>query len=315
MKPDTNPATPGNAWAQRPERSNLFWLRIMTWISLRLGRPAGRAVLRLIAGYFLLFAPAARRASRDYLRRVLGRPPSWRQQFRHFLAFAATIHDRVYLLNERFDLFDIRIEGRELIDQAVVHGKGVFLLGAHLGSFEVLRAVGRAQPGLRVAMVMYEENARKLNHMLAAINPRAAQDILPLGHLDSMLRVRERLDAGMLVGFLGDRSPGADARQPVEILGDTAWLPLGPLRMAAMLGRPVIFMSGLYKGGNRYDIRFQPLADFTDVPRNARAAAIDQALHSYAQRIESCCREAPDNWFNFFDFWAPPAPAQPTADQ
>ena len=48
-------------------------------------------------------------------------------------------------------------------------------MGAHLGSFEALRAIGRDQQGLRVAMLMYEQNARKLNATLAAINPRAMQ--------------------------------------------------------------------------------------------------------------------------------------------
>lgn len=33
-------------WTQRPERSNLPALRLMAWFSLRLGRPAGRLVLR-----------------------------------------------------------------------------------------------------------------------------------------------------------------------------------------------------------------------------------------------------------------------------
>ena len=32
-------------WAERPERSNLALLRLMTWLSLRLGRPFGDLVL------------------------------------------------------------------------------------------------------------------------------------------------------------------------------------------------------------------------------------------------------------------------------
>jgi len=308
MKPAPLPAA-RSEWAQHPERSNMFWLRVMTWISLRLGRRPARLVLVFIALYFLLFAAAARRASQAYLRRALGRPPGAGDLYRHFLSFASTIHDRVYLINERFDLFDIAIEGKELIDAVIARGAGVFLLGGHLGSFEVLRAVGRSQPGPRVAMAMYEENARQLNAMLAAINPRAAQDILPLGRIDSMLTIRDKLDAGQVVGILGDRSLHDEARQPVSLLGDTAWLPVGPLRMAAMLGRPVIFMSGLYLGGNRYRLRFQQLADFTDLPRSARSAAITQALADYAAMLEAACHRAPYNWFNFFDFWAPPAPA------
>lgn len=297
---------PQAEWANRPERTNMAMLRLMTWISLRLGRPAGRVVLHFITAYFLLLAPAARRSSRNYLRRALRREPSWRDLFQHFLCFASTIHDRVYLINDRFDLFDITVHGEASITEARAVGQGVLMMGVHLGSFEVIRSIGRNDAGLRVAMVMYEENARKLNAMLAAINPAAQQDIIPLGQIDSMLRVRDRLDDGSVVGILGDRTLGDDRVIPVRFLGADAPLPVGPFRLAAMLRRPVIFMVGLYLGGNRYEIYFEPLADFSQTPPAEREAAVEAAIVRYAAILERYCRSAPYNWFNFFDFWRAP---------
>lgn len=290
-------------WATRPERSNYATLRLMTWISLRLGRRVGRAVLVLISAYFLLFAPAARRASREWLGHALGRRPTASERFRHVFSFASTIHDRIYLVNDRFDLFDIRVHGGELVRAAVAGGQGVFLMGAHLGSFEVMRAIARQQPGMRVAMVMYEENAHKINDTLAAINPAARADIIPLGHLDSMLHLKERLDDGSLVGVLADRSLRDDPSQPVEFFGEPADFPVGPWRIAAMLKRPVILMVGLYRGGNRYDVHFEALADFSGATRENRAHLIHAAVECYAARLAHYAAEAPYNWFNFFDFW------------
>ena len=294
------------AWAHTPERSNLFLLRIMTWISLRLGRRVARGVLHLIAAYFLLFSPTSRRASRDYLRRALGRAPSWRDQYRHFFTFAATIHDRVYLVNRRFELFDFEVHGEAAMRRLLAPDKGMFLLGAHLGSFEVIRAIGRKEADLRVAMLMHEDNAKKINAMLAAINPEAVQDIIGLGHIDSMLKVGEHLDQGGVVGMLADRTPGKDTLYPVQLLGDEANLPGGPFRMAALLRRPVVFMTGLYLGGNRYAIHFETLADFSDVERGQRDAAVQAAITRYAALLDHYCRAAPYNWFNFFDFWQSP---------
>ncbi len=281
----------------------MLMLRIMTWISLRLGRRAGRVVLHLIAGYFLLFAPASRRASSNYLRRALGRPPHWRDLYRHFFTFAATIHDRVYLVNRRFELFDIEVHGEDTLRRLLAGGKGLFLMGAHLGSFEVIRALGRRDTDLRIAMVMHQDNAQKINAMLAAINPEAVQDIIGLGHIDSMLKVREHLDEGGVVGMLADRTPGNDTLHPVQILGANANFPSGPFRMAALLRRPVVFMTGLYLGGNRYAIHFDPLADFSTVAPGQRDAALEAAITRYAALLDQYCREAPYNWFNFFDFW------------
>lgn len=272
MSTDHHPAR--NEWAQREERSNRALLRIMVWISLRLGRTAGRMLLRAIAAYFVAFAPDARRASRSYLARAFGRPAGLADVFRHILAFASTIHDRIYLLNERFDLFDIRVKGGELVDAALAEGRGAFLMGAHLGSFEVIRALGRTRPGLRVAIMMYEENARNVNAILATVNPVAKHDVISLGRADSMLKARDYLDDGCMVGMLADRTVLRDDRDSLArcaFLGTEAAFPLGPLRMAAMLQRPVIFITGLYRGGNRYDVHFETLADFSQVPREARA--------------------------------------------
>ncbi len=299
-------------WLREQEKSNLAILKLMVWISLTFGRRAGRVVLHGIAAYYVLFAPRARRYSRAYLRRALGRWAGWTDGFRHVLSFASTIHDRIYLLNDRFDLFDIEVIGAEALHAALAQQPGALLIGAHLGSFEVLRAVGRGQAGLKVAMLMYEENARKINATLAAINPAANDDIIPLGRLDSLLQASAKLEQGYLVGMLADRGLGDDPTPQggflrgavdCEFLGKMAPLPLGPFRTAAMLRRPVFFMTGLYLGGNRYRIHFEPLADFSATPRGERDAAIRAAMHAYAGRLTHFCRIAPYNWFNFFDFW------------
>ena len=287
-------------------------VRLMTWISLRFGRRAGRCVLPLIVVYFLLLAAPARRASRIYLRRALGREPGWRDLYRHLHFFASTIHDRIYLINDRFDLFDIEVVGGELVTDLLATGRGAFLMGAHLGSFEVLRA-RRARRGLDVAMVMYEENARKVNAALAAVNPAARLDIIPLGRVESMLQVRQRLHDGAIVGILGDRTLGGDDTISVSFLGAPAALPTGPFR----IGRDAAAAGDLH--GRRLSRR-QSLPDplrsarglFRDASAERRDAALREAVERFAAVLERHCRAAPYNWFNFFDFWQPP-PATGTA--
>jgi len=305
------------AWTQRAERSNIPMMRFMTWLSLRLGRGLSRVVHAPASIYFMLFSPAACKASRAYLTRALGRPASWLDVWRHLVVFGATIHDRIYLLNDRFDLFDLRLHGEKMVGATLAEGRGAFLIGAHLGSFEVVRAIGRTQPDLRVAVTMYEDNARRINAILASINPAAKQDVIALGQVDSMLKVREYLDSGSMIGILADRTLLGDARDSVrwvDFLGKPAAFPLGPLHMAAMLKRPVIFMTGLYRGGNRYDIHFEKLADFSQVGLSERGAAVEAALARYVALLEQHCRAAPYNWFNYFDFWQT-EPAAETAPE
>ena len=299
----------GEDWSHTPERSNALALRVMSWIALTCGRRVARWVLHPITLYFVLFAPVPRRHSRRYLSRALGRPAGWRDVYRHLFTFTATILDRVYLLSGRMHLFDVSVHGEALIDATLAEGRGAFLVGAHIGSFEALRAIGQNRSGLRIAMVMYPDNARLNNHALRAIAPHYQPKIIALGQRDSMLAVRDWLDAGGLAGLLADRAlPGESQRAGsigVNFLGREASFSDGPFRLAALLRRRVVFMAGLYAGGNRYDVRFTALADFSQRAANpaAREQHIRDAVLAYAAQLESICREQPYNWFNFLDFW------------
>lgn len=303
---ETGADAPRAEWARKPERSNMLALRFMAWVSLRLGRTAARVLLRAVAAYFLVFSPAARRAASGWLQRaggLDGRKPGWRDLFRQFMSFASVVHDRIYLVNDQYGIFDITLHNHELTREMRAQGRGLMLMGAHMGSFEVLRSLGRQQPGLRVAMAMYRENAQKINQLLAAINPAAELNVVSLGQVDSMLQLHALLDADTIVGMMGDRSLGDEATRTIPFFGVPAAFPLGPFRMAAILRRPVIFMVGLYGGRNRYDIHFEKLADFSDVPAGSRQAHMEAAMDRYAMLLEKYGRLAPHNWFNFYDFW------------
>src|SRR5664279_2423591 len=311
MKSDSGAAATG--WAGQRERSNLPVLRFMRWCALAAGRRASRLLLHPAVLYFLLTSADLRRHSRRYLDRALGRHATSSDLYRHVFAFAATVLDRVYLLQERFDEFDVGVRGVEPVLEQLGQGIGVLACGAHVGSFEALRMIGHDK-GLRVAMIMYEDNARLLNDTLAAIAPRAELRTIALGRVDAMLAIRQWLDEGGVAGLLADRSlPGNAQRSKavaLDFLGAPALFPDGPFRLAAMLRRKVVFMAGLYRGGRDYDLRFVELADFSTLRGAGAAAAADRdaailaAMQRYVATLEALCREAPHNWFNFYDFWA-----------
>ena len=320
MKTSTD-ATAGNAgnagtaanvgWTAHEERSSLVWLRAMRSIAIGLGRPATRLLLAPIALYFMLTSGIARRESARYLARALGRPARALDVYRHFHAFASTLLDRVYFLQERFDQFAVRATGIETILVPFKRGDGALLFGAHVGSFEALRAIG-AEHGLKVAMIMYEDHSRLINETLAALAPKAHLHTIGLGKIDAMLSLRRWLDDGGVAGLLADRTlPVQSSRSRnvrVAFLGAPARFSDGPFRLAAMLRRKVIFMAGVYRGGREYELRFIEIADFSQTLAGAGAAerdiSIRAALERYVATLEALCREAPYNWFNFFDFWA-----------
>jgi predicted LPLAT superfamily acyltransferase len=162
-------------------------------------------------------------------------------------------------------------------------------------------------------MVMYPDNARMIHTVLQALAPDFKLGIIAIGRPGSTLAIRDALNAGGVVGILGDRSIGADGARAaagagmrsIPFLGVPATFSDGPLRLALVLKRRVFFMVGLYLGGNRYEVRIEPLADFTQPPASPqdREALMHEALRAYVAKLEALVREAPYNWFNFYDFW------------
>ncbi|MGI4746516.1 MAG: acyl-CoA synthetase [Janthinobacterium lividum] len=287
----------------RPERGGSSLCRLMLWVTLRFGWPVGQALLPLITAYFLATGSDARAASRTYLGRVLGRRPNLIDVARHFHSFASTTLDRVFLLSDRSDRYRITIEGEEVLARALALGRGCILLGAHVGSFEVLRSIGRHSP-MTVKVLMFRGNAGAATYLLEQLDPEFLNSVIEIGTPHAMLQVSESLARGELVGMLGDRAPHGEKTIPVEFLGAPALLPAGPLLVAAMLHAPVVLFHGVRTGPRRYLVGFEPFADEIVLPRGRRDAALQGWIQLYAGRIEALCRAYPFSWFNFHDVWA-----------
>jgi len=314
---DTAAAKQPADWSRTPERSNMAALRVICWIAIFCGRRAARLILHPICLYFLLFSPGPQRNIKRYLLRAVGPKAGWGDGYRLLHAFASTVLDRIYFLRGRLDLFDVRVTGTEPVEAEALSGRGAFLIGAHVGSFEALGACkyqSAEHPKLRAAMLMFPDNARQINAMLDAISlPERRPHVIALGRPSSMLALRDWLDTGGMAGLLADRTltgqegDGGQRGKSLELpfLGQPATFNDGPFRLAALLRRRVFFMAGLYVGGARYDVIFEPLADFSEriADPAERERRICSAVEAYVKRLESLCRTYPYNWFNFHDFW------------
>jgi predicted LPLAT superfamily acyltransferase len=290
-------------WMESGERGSIPLMRFMARLALRLGRRPARSLLVPICLYFVAFSDKSRSASRRYLSRVLGRDPGLTDVFRHYFTFASCVLDRVFLLHDRLELFEIDVHGEEIVLDLLRGGSGCFLFGAHFGSFEVVRAMGRRHRALDISMVMYEENARKIGSVLRAINPDIALDIVALGRPNSLIEVEDRLARGHVVGVLADRGLNGERQTRRTFLGSAAAFPEGPFRMSTILNCPVVLMFGVYRGGRKYDVYFEPLWNPPAGATGAGAAGCTAVLDRYVERLEQHCLAAPYNWFNFYDFW------------
>ncbi|HST45383.1 MAG TPA: acyltransferase [Luteimonas sp.] len=295
--------TPG--WKQRPEVGGRAAVKLIHAVTRLGGRSLGRLVLPPIALYFYLRRGAERRASRDYLTRVLGRPARAVEVIRHIGTFAATILDRVFLLSESTRRFDVSVHGLDGLHAQLDQGRGLLLFGSHLGSFEVLRVLARKRPETVIRVVLDKAHSPAVTQLLEDLNPEVAATVIDAGQegMAIMLEIQQAAQQGALIALLVDRTQPGEPAARVPFLGAPADFPVSPWLIAAVLRLPVSLAFGLYRGGNRYDLLFEPFSDGVVIPRNARATAVPALIARYAARLEHHVRRAPYNWFNFYDFW------------
>ena len=298
------------AWLERPEGGSAWALRLFAAVARLFGRTVSRLVLLPVTAYFLLRRGPERRASRAYLARVLGRPPTWTDVARHFHTFAGVTLDRVYFLTESLRRFDTRLVGIEQLHRAMDLGRGVLLIGAHVGSFDALRAASAQRPDVTVRVVLDAQHSPALSAILKQLNPRIAAGIInPRQDGTAVaLEIGAALRERALVTMLADRGRPGNPTVTVDFLGDPAEFPTAPWQIAAALHVPIVMCVGLYRGGNRYDLHFELLSERLNVERSQRQQQLRVVVQDFAARLAALVRTAPYNWFNFYDFWNEPAP-------
>lgn len=296
-------------WSKRKEGGGRFAIWLIRAIGLKLGRPAARLCLYPITLYFFLRRPYERRVSYAFLERAFGRPANAGQVLRHLHRFAGTLLDRVFLLADRFKGFDVKVQGLDALLDRVQPDRGVLLLGAHVGSFEVLRVLAQQPDAPRVYVVLDTQKTPALTELLHALSPEVARNVIDASRpsTEIVLAMGEALQSGALATLLADRAREHEATVAVDFMGAPAAFPAAPFLIASLLKVPVVLCLGLYRGGNRYDLYFETFADRLDLPRHARKAELQAVVQRYAARLEHYVRLDPYNWFNWHDFWNPDA--------
>jgi predicted LPLAT superfamily acyltransferase len=169
------------------------------------------------------------------------------------------------------------------------------------------------QGALDVAVLLDRGVGRQMTALFEQLNPQLAGRIIDATERGPavVLRLKEAIEAGQMVGIGADRASDDEAAVLVRFMGGVVRFPEGPWRLAASLGVPVLLGFGLYCGGNRYEARFELFRTRVVLARQSRESDIATLAQAYAARLEYHARRSPYNWFNFYDYWLPePEPSQ-----
>jgi lauroyl/myristoyl acyltransferase len=234
--------------------------------SLALGRPAGHpAVERAVRGIF-----------RNYARYLVD-----------FFLFPQLDAERVC------SFFSV-IEGEGRLRQALDKRKGVLLVSAHVGNWEIGGNLLRVL-GYPLTVVGLAHNTAQTNALVRHLRSSRGIEMIEVGPSTfSAVEILNALRQNRIVAMIGDRDHLGTGR-PVSFLGKKMKMPPGPVILAMLSGAALIpnFVlegpDGTYRG-----IIETPIAIETDGNRDA---AINRNLLRLAQVFEHYIRRYPDQWY------------------
>ena len=297
-------------WITARERGSSWTVNFMIRLCRRRHRWLVNLLLYPIAAYFFVTGRSAHRASRHFFMRATGQA-RWLDYYRQLLCFSRCLVDRVALLSGAADPFEVHSSGREVLMEARRDGRGLIMLGSHLGSFEACQLLARKHMELDVHIVAYFAGSTRIRQALDAINPALQHNIIDPTEPDAVFRMRDVIDSGGLLAILGDRTGIGEKYAQVDFLGEQAWLPTGPYYLASILQCPIVCFFGVRVDHDSYNTYAIKLTDRIRLARGRREQQAQACAQQYADLLADKAREYPYNWFNFYEFWNLPGDARP----
>lgn len=265
------------------------------------GRRFAGIILIGVSLFYFLSKPKIRTDCLPYLLRRFpgsGRAGLLWHGWRLVFSYSEVMLDRLYLRLRGGKGFTIEFPDTRRVRDALQLKKGVILLSAHVGNWEVAgRFFGRL--GAPVSVVMFENERQEIRELYGRLSREGElpfERIFSNDPLDTILRIRCGLARNHIIVMHGDRTVSGGFRVP--FFGEYALFPDAPYRIAAAIGAPVVSAFCVQRGMSRYLVRASP--HFT--VENTKTG-IETACMRYAAELESVVRAHSYQWYNFYDFW------------
>jgi KDO2-lipid IV(A) lauroyltransferase len=282
--------------------NRLAYYRLASAAASTLPRPLRLALARGLGRLLARAMPAERRAVRSNLARVLASVPASMidthvsQTFANFGAFFADL----LTLNRRPGA-DLRAyvadsDGEHHLDAALAAGRGVVLLTAHLGNWELAGRLLSSRGGRTAHVVLSAEQDRALERYLRLDSPQLR--FVTRHHATSTLGLLAALRRAEMVAMQADRPTGGRGDAIVPFFGEPAAFPLGPFVLARAAGAAVITAFCAMTPDGRYRLEIDP-------PIWVKPGEELASLGTVVGALERVISAYPTQWFNFFDAWNP----------
>jgi phosphatidylinositol dimannoside acyltransferase len=277
--------------------------RMIQWLMERLPRRLAYALAIVIARFAYIFAGRARRTLQENLRAALPevsdrelRLISWNNFRNHSKAYA----DLMRLPSARVEDLSplLHVEGVEHLEAARAYGRGVLVVSAHMGSWEVAAAIWSATIA-PVSLFAEELEPREMYDWYRRTRARLGISVLPLSRA-GLKQVVRALEAEEMVVTAIDRDVLGTGIL-IDFFGRPAHIPEGPAAIALRKGTPLLPVCVFRLPDDTYQaVGYPPIiAEAT----GDRQGDLGQVMQKLVAHLEEIIRAHPDQWHMPHPIW------------
>lgn len=235
-----------------------------------------------------------------------GRDEAWRRSIgrRTYREFGRTLVEMARWVRRPLEEAErlVRVTGLERLDAALARGKGVVVLTAHLGNWEVGPTVARLH-GHPFTSVYQRVRNPLLDEAVRRIRTLHGQRLVGRGM--GMREAFAALARNEMVAILADQDAGPGGVF-VPFFGRPASTMRGPAELVLRTGAAALPIFVLRRPGDIYEVLIEEEISWS--PRLPRDEAVASITAAYTRALERRIREAPDQYFWLHRRWkTPPA--------
>ncbi len=214
--------------------------------------------------------------------------------FRNFAKYLVDFFRFPYI-NKEYIQRNVKFENIEYVQEALAKKKGVIMLTAHIGNWE-LGGVALAQSGYQpLWAVALPHKTEEVNNFFNSRRESKGIRVIPFGK--AARQCFEVLRRGELLALVGDRDFSHDAGAEIDFFGKKTYFPKGPAAFALKTGAMIVPGFATRNPDNSFTLRFEKPREY------AKTMSVEDVINDYKKLIEEYIRAYPDQWFMFKKFW------------
>ena len=290
------------AWEGK-SRGGAWGHRFFIFLINRSGVRFAYFFLSLVVIYFIPFAPSATKSIWKYYRKIRGFKffKSIRMLYLNYYRFGQVLIDRIAVRSGQAKKYQYEFENYPAFLEALDSSKGVILIGAHVGNWEIGSGFF-GKYAQKINIVMIDAEYQKIKKLLEKnLNP-VLYKIIPIqeNNFTHIYQIKEALDKGEYVCFQGDRFIKDQSAKTVRFLEKPAKFSYSLFQLTARFNVPIIFYFSMREKGMKYKFKFI----FAKTDNNSKSEQnAEEIMDSYINTLEIILKEYPEQWFNYYDFW------------